>query len=89
MELSDKDAILLVVHALPTADIWHEISPEEVRTIFQQASRELARLESVELSSGLTMRPADLPTTCPNGHGLLVRAGLDLFCPSCSFTVSR
>lgn len=45
MKLTDKEAILLVVDALPTADIWHEINQEEMIAIYKQASRELARIE--------------------------------------------
>ena len=51
MELSDKQALLLCVQALPTADVWHEIGQEETISISQQALRELARLESVELEA--------------------------------------
>ena len=40
-------------------------------------------------SSQLTMRPADLPTTCPEGHGALVVDGDLRFCMICKYTVSR
>ena len=45
MKLSDRDALLLCVDALPVADVWHEINQEEMIEIHQQASRELARIE--------------------------------------------
>ncbi len=61
MELSDKQALLLCVQALPTADVWHEISQKEMISISQQAARELARLESVELEAA---QQADSTITC-------------------------
>lgn len=49
------------------------------------ASELLAKIQERQL----TQRAADLPTTCPDGHGPLVVDGDLRFCMICKYTVSR